>query len=167
MDDIFLCVLVVRLNYHLRLVSPFLRRKTVMEPICWRKTWYPQMGKWKWGECLKADMRRGCGGLCLYPPPDQRPIRPVSPDNPCLQLHAQVGEAVIWPENLVGRKESWASKAPEGILIWWRRFHQHRRCPSLGRQQSFGCCEAAWGWNPIKLKPSSMDHTKVQLLKTC
>ena len=38
MDDVFLGVLVVRLNYHLRLVAPFLRRKTLMEPICWRKT---------------------------------------------------------------------------------------------------------------------------------
>ena len=143
MDDIFLRVLVVRLDYHLRLVSPLLSRKTVTEPICWRKTWSSSsdegkmeiggMCKWSWGE----DEDWG-----LYPPPAQRPIRPVSAPQlaqriPVCNPRHEWGE---W----FGCKRVEGRKAPAGILIWWRRCRPHRRCPSWGRRQSFGCCVTVW-----------------------
>ena len=80
MDDIFLGVLVVRLNYHLRLVAPFLRRKTLMEPI-WREK-HDILGKMEIGEMCQWSKSRseaedeaypGDQGLLVY---SRRPTNP-------------------------------------------------------------------------------------------
>ena len=80
MDDVFLGVLVVRLNYHLRLVAPFLRRKTLMEPIWGEK--HDILGKMEIGEMCQWSKSRpeaedeaypGDQGLLVY---SRRPTNP-------------------------------------------------------------------------------------------